>query len=397
MIIYLLFFLFLIACSILGNLKLFTKNLFVKSIIVVWLPVLILILLSTIKSNSVGVDTAEYFEKYGRSSAMEIGIALEWLNSYEIGFRLMFVIFAKIGLPFKIFQLVLYSIIYTLLGIVVMRESKYPVLSFLIFALWSFMIFNFSGLRQGFADTVSVFSLFLVFRKRNKIWKNILNTIVSLSLLGIAISFHSSSIAFVAAFVLFGIKKLVPEYFRKITICLVVMLPIVYFLSPELYQYFFYLAKKNYYLPTERSNTGGLLIVYSLILIFALTFSRENIISNRTNSLFDNVANKLFRQKSNRSKETVGTKQVNDFTELLIAVFCIGVIIESFSSVSYTITRLSNPFLMTSIIMIPNIIEKNDSKALRIFAEVGVVLLFALIFYVDNYSINYLNCFPYSF
>lgn len=396
MIIYLAFFLVLIACSIVGNLKIFSNKL-LKSIVMVWVPIALLILLSTLKPNSVGVDTAEYFKHYENSSSMDFSVAMQRLNSYEIGFRIMFITFAKIGLPFKVFQLVFYSIIYVLLGIVVLKESKYPILSFMIFALWSFMIFNFSGLRQGFADMISFFSLFLIFRKRNKIWKNILNLFISLALFGIAITFHTSSIAFIAAFVLFGFKKIFPEYFRKITICLIAAVPIIFFLSQEIYPFFFYLAKKNYYLPTDRSNTGGLFVLYYLILIFAFLFSKDNLISTKINNISDKITYKLSKKTIVESSEKAAAKPISDFTSLLIAVFAIGVIIESFSSVSYTITRLSNPFLMTSIILIPNIIERNKSKSLRIVAEIAVVLVFALVFYLDNYRINYLNCFPYSF
>lgn len=394
MIPYILLFVAIISCHLLSNLPFFDKRKTLKTILVVWVPIVILIVLSTLKSNSIGNDTQGYFDEYQNARTATIQDLNRHLRNFEIGFRYLFIAFAKTGIPFKVFQLFIYSVIYVLLGIILQKKSKYPSFSIIIFCLWSWMIFNFSALRQGLADAISFFSLFLITCKFNKKYKNILIIFVSLALFGLSITLHISSAFFGIAFVLFAIKRFVPEYFGKITILIAVTIPFIFIFAPELYQVFFYLLKSNRYIPTQRSDAVELFILYYLILIAALIFSHNNKLTNKTNEISSKLFSKISFLKDDENNND-SRKEIDDYTSLSIAIFSIGVVIQSFSYVCDVMLRAANPFLLFAIIIIPNVIYKNKSKSLRVLAQIAVIALFFVVFYLDCYRPNYLHSFPY--
>ena len=390
--IYLLFFAILIMCHVLSHLSFFEKRNHLKNILAIWLPVICLILISTFKSNNVGTDTGSYFSSYKEALKSDDPYSLQQFQSYEIGFRYLFLTFAKYKIPFKIFQLFVYVFIYTLLGVVVRKESKYPCFSLLVFSLWSFMIFNFSGLRQAMADSLAFFSFFVLTRRFKKTLHTIICVVLSLVLFAISCTLHTSSIAFAIAFLLYGVFVLLPNSFHRIIVIMAIFVPFIFFLTPQLYELFFYILKINYYIPTERAGVGELFYLYYAILLFAMVFSTNNIVSIYVNNWFDKI--KFFRQKENLNTRD---ESISNYTLVLISAFLIGSIIQSFSAVCFTMTRLSNPFLLSVIIIVPNIIYRNKSKNLRIAAQFVFIVVLALVFLVDYYKGNYLNGFPYSF
>lgn len=396
MIPYILVFFAIISCHFLSCLRFFQNKKKLKIIISVWAPIALLIVFSTIKSNAIGNDTIGYYNEYQVAKVESMSYLNNHLSNFEFGFRYLFIAFAKIGLPFKVFQLFVYSVIYILIGIILQKESKYPSLAIIIFCLWSWMMFNFSALRQGLSDTIAFFSLFLASRIFNKKYKNIIVIIVSLALLGLSCTFHRSSVFFAMAFVLLGLKRIVPEYFGKITLFITLLIPFIFILAPEFYQYIFYLLKTNKYIPTQRTDAIELFILYFAILIVALIFNSNNKLASKTNDLFSKTFSKVPLLKDEKDAQSNAESKTTDFTELAISIFSIGVIIQSFSTVCNVMLRAANPFLLFAIIFIPNVIYKNNSKSLRIFAQVAVIVLFLLVFYIDYYKTNYLHGFPYT-
>ena len=219
--------------------------------------------------------------------------------------------------------------------------------------------------------------------------------IIAAIIFALAISLHRSAAAFAVAFVILGILKIIPENFRKIIIFVAIFIPIVYFLSPELYQLVFYMLRINYYIPTDRINAGELFILYYLIFIFAILFSNKNIVSEYFNSFFKKLGNKL-KIKENTYKDDE-CNALSDYTTLLMCVFGVGVSIESFSSVCNTMLRFSSAFLLAVIVVVPNVISINKSKLLRLVAQIGIIAVLAIAFYLDYYRTNYLHGFPYAF
>ena len=375
----------------------FIKNKKVLRIIItVWIPILFLILLSTLKANHVGIDTDGYYETYTLSKTESMDILNKHLRNYEIGFRYLLILSAKIGLPFKVFQLMIYLVIYILFGIIVQKEAKLPVLTIIIFCLWSWMIFNFSALRQGLSNMIAFFSLFLLTRKTEKVYKTVIKIVLSLILLGISYFIHKSSGLFILAFVIYLIQMLLPENFRKITIYFVAVIPIIFLLAPGLYQTLFYSLKINHYIPSQRDDAGELFILYFIILIFAITYTGNNVVRTKTNEFFDKLFSKFKIFRNDDLSNNTQVLESNSYTALLMMVFAIGTAIEAFSSVCYTLLRLETPFLFAGAILIPNVIAQNKSKALRACAEIVLVMLFFVIFYLDYYRTNYLHGFPYN-
>lgn len=276
------------------------------------------------------------------------------------------------------------------------KESKYPSLSIIIFCLWSFLIFNFSGLRQGLSDMISLLSLFVITRSFDKLWKNIIKVLVAFLIFVVSVSIHTSAAIFALAFILYFVQKMVPESFKKIISVMAAIIPFIFLFAAQLYQVFFYPLELNRYIPTQRSGVGELFLLYFAILIVGIVFYDQNKISVFLNNQFDKLTKE--KKETEESEKGMCTEKNSDsFTLLLISVFAIGVIVQSFASVCFTMTRLGNPFLLTAVIFIPNVISNNKSKNLRISAQAVIVITLLLVFYVDYYKGNYLNGFPFSF
>ena len=184
------------------------------------------------------------------------------------------------------------------------------------------------------------------------------------------------------------------QYF-KILFGIAFVIPMVAFLAPEIYQLFFYSLNINYYIPTNRPGVGKLFLLYFLFFIGSIVLCKENKLTLLLNKLFGKIDNKNMLL----SKNSVEKNDINEnmFFEVTIGCFSVGVMIYSFSTVCFSMLRLSNVFLLPATVFIPNLIYKQKSASLRLFGQLLLVFILMIVFYVDYYKINQLNGFPFSF
>lgn len=387
---YILSFLIMITCHILFVIFSYKKNRIIANIIGIWIPIVILIALSTLKSNSVGIDTNVYYNLY-LEAKNEPSIFTSNFNNFEIGFSLIFISFAKLNIPFKGFQFFLYSVIYLIFGYVLSKESKFPTFSIIIFCLWSWLFFNFSGIRQALSDMLCVFSAYFFLKKSNRKFINYLFGIVFYLL---AITMHKSAVIFLVGLPLIYYLKISKNSFKNLMLIIMPAIICIYFMAPEIYQFFYGFLGINYYIPVMRTGVGELFFFYYAILFVAIIFSTQNLLVNKINDFFNriDIKNSILRNSSEDS-----TDNFEIYTKGSIVLFSIGTIIQSFSYVCYSMTRFGNSFLILGCILIPNTIGKQKSKSLQIFAQVISIAVFVIIFYLDYYKTNQLNCIPYVF
>ena len=352
------------------------KNKKVGNIFGIWLPIILLILFSSFKKIDVGVDTKHYLDFYTNTAPNLTSFNLLLKAKFDFMFSFLSFVFSSMHVPFRIFLLVVYSIIYIPIGLIISKYSISSILSFAIYFGWSFFAFNLSGLRQAISISLCLYSIILFSSKKEWIIK-----IISIVIFLIGSLFHYSSIAFAVSFPLMSFNF---NAKRRSYIFFILISLILFISSPAIYSFIFSFLNINHYIPELKTNVGALFFLYLLLFVFMYFLY----LSHPVISFFDlNIGffldkhislNKLIKANNINNKSGEIIKEEN-----LLFVFFIGVIIYSMSAVSNSFVRLAFPFLSTIIIILPNAINKFRTNSLKICLNIFAILSFLFLFYYE--------------
>ncbi|WP_253643641.1 EpsG family protein [Vibrio splendidus] len=177
---------------------------------------MICVIVFTSIRGDVGQDTSNYFMMY-----YDIEPYKEYLES---GFFYLVRASNFIGLEFNGFLLVvsIFSVSMYFLGISKLVPRKYVILSFLIIFCDLYIYFNISGMRQGIALSICLFSTFFAYRR---------NIFYFLLWVFFASLFHKSALIFILVYPLLKIKL---SYGYKQLLIITVGCLVFFFISKKL-------------------------------------------------------------------------------------------------------------------------------------------------------------------
>lgn len=306
----------------------------------------ILTLMSMFRYGS-GTDYFAYMYHYNNNPD-NIVKAIDYNSGMNIGYKVLMAISKNFNFTFEVFTLFLAIIVMGLFVITIARNSKYPMLSLLIFYGTYYQIYVNSALRQGIAMAIFVWAFFR-FYKKNK-------TIKYITAILIASLFHYSVL----------ITLLVPVF--KI-----------------MYDRFFYNLKIN--------------IIIFMIGIMGLIFGGENILIKIANSF-----GILISYQSNGAnllavllriillfvvlilyKYSEKTK-LSQFDRMCIYFYFINTVVFIFVCNMSILSRMTEYFSILDVFIISNIICEIKMKDIKLFSILFVIAIISTVFIKDQYA-----------
>ena len=309
--------------------------------------IIIMLLLLCLRSVNVGTDLITYIKLFTRISSHPLNFMN--IGNCEIGYKFLNFIISFFTNDIHLFISIVSIIIMVPLAFFVYKESKYPLLSLLLYISLNFYAFTFSGLRQAIA--ISLLFISFKFIKERKI-------IYFLLLVILASLFHTSAFVFLPAYFIYKIK------INKLSLSLFALFDIIIYIFRKSILLYFINNYYNDYEVLEILSYNWLLMCVALVVICACFYNR--IISKNTNT------NGLF-------------------------IICItGLSLMLFTSVSNNALRIANYYYMFIILLVPEVIyyqSKSKNKLLLLFVFIIIsLMLFYYLLDVNGYGIL-----PYSF
>lgn len=388
MITYLLFF---ASIFILGTVPLFFgKDKKIFKILAALLPVLFIYFISVLKSNDVGIDTSVYAEYYEGAKNVPFSSMLNY-HGWEPLFSFFMVSFAKMGLPFRVFQAFLYLLIYVPLFFFVLKHDKLPGLSLVLYSMFSFLVLNFSALRQSVAISLCMLAILLLAKKK------IINIIFGILSICIGVLFHYSTIVFFLAVPLMFIRNPL----KAIPFAIMIIL-FVFAFSPLIYTFIANITNLSDYVPILRTDAWETFAAYLLILILlVMIFKKDSkmvIFLDKFGLKIDGLISSKIKVYPKITKTFSAQKSDGEthYFNLLLPIFAIGVALESFILSSYVFPRMALFFLPYCPFLLTDSIYRFKSSSIKIIILIVFLAVFSVYFYFAYISPNYLHCVPYQ-
>lgn len=351
-----------------------------------------LIILCSFKDSSVGNDTAGYLASYHE---FKNATSLKSISSgFEKGFVIYSYLLAQMNMPFSIYLLITYSIIFLPFILLSYKYFEFPSIIALSLYLFSFYNFAISALRQSMGIGICFigFYIFLRLRHKDNVWKYLKYVLLS-AFIALSYFFHKSSLTFILIIPLYIFKdKIKINYLLAIPLLLLTS-----FLSPYLYSNLGAFSEKLAYLAPTSSfflNLGN-----STYFVFAI-FSIATLISvNKKSYYYFNKINGLCSfQKSIISIDKASSSKCLDLSNFFYLGTFLYLFIICFSQAGKVFIRIAMFILPFVFFMAHDLFVKaKNYKFVFIVCYVGYVLLLIIYFYFATYKSNYLHLFPYSF
>lgn len=115
----------------------------------------------------IGADYFSYQFLYSRLNPSILGELSAGLDSQEIGFRLFGSLLKQLGFSYQMYLVVIASINIFFISKICKKHSNNPALSMLLYFCFYYLVWTFSGLRQGITIAIGVYYL-LEYIKKNK-------------------------------------------------------------------------------------------------------------------------------------------------------------------------------------------------------------------------------------
>jgi hypothetical protein len=304
-----------------------TKNLLLTNLgLVVAAAQLILIL--TFRSDNVGIDTRGYHLRFIRYAGMSFAEIQQ--QHQELGFSLLIKLVSLLGGNFQWFLFVTSCIMIIPVVYIAGKYSPYPYLSILLFIVFDHYAFMFSGIRQGVAFGICIWSFKYI--REKKFFKFLL-------LVLLAAMFHKSAYLFIPAYFVARIKVC-----RTTIIYLICMGILIFIFKRELYSF----IESNLFRTTDnfyRAKDTGAYMWFTMTLIIAITclLSVKNL---------DDSSNWTF----------------NQFAMLTTA----GAILMIFTMIGTNAKRVGEYYTAYSIYAIPMLINNIDRTKVRTFVSIVI-------------------------
>lgn len=280
---------------------------------------IIWVLIIGLRHPSMGVDL-QYGKSTGYLAVYEFIAEAPWedvLHKQFLNYERGYIIFNKLlSYLSQNSQMLLFSSAIIAIGsvsLLIAKNSKSAILSFVLYCGLSVFMLTFSGIRQAIAISITILAFFCI--KKKKIFLFILLTLL-------ASAFHASALVFLIAYPIYYIPANKPI----LKFLSVPLLLIVYLLRNPLFSLFSRLFKEN--AQNDENGSFMLFFFFTIIYIFAL--------------FFENKLNHV----------EIGYRNL----------FYVACICQAFSGVYATAMRVGYYFMIYLILLIPEIIFfKEDS------------------------------------
>ena len=320
----------------------------------------LIFLLLALKKETVGIDILGYSEQYENAKFAawdDFGyVYFEW------GYQLINKLFAKAGLSFQLFTVVLYALWCHSIYLLIRKYSLNAMLSLFVFMCYNFLVFSISGLRQTLAMALCVYALVACsdFSKRS--------FILMVLLMAAAIIVHQSAIVFIAVIflMLFANREMKVKAWLIITVAVTA-------LRSRIWNLVWYLFGKS---ETGFVVGGNFIFLCGILLFVSFTY---------------------FYYKSKRVVLPKNQSRKKEFyldAFLVRSVFCTVVTYIIFSG--GTLLRANMYFTLLFIPAIPNFTAKYTQRT-RIILDFAMTVFLIALFYTETLQINQLNLCPYQF
>lgn len=323
----------------LKNNKKITKLIFIIDIILITI-------IQCIRSYDVGTDLPSYFKFIDKTRSL----GFYYLNNhrFEYAFKIFSYIFVRYFSNKTIFLSIISIFSNVSLGYLLYKKSKNPFLSLLLYLIFNFYAFTFSGLRQTIAFSFIYISYFYL-RDRK-----LLHFILFVVIAGL---FHKSAYFFFPAYYLYNIKL------NRKNLTLFALFSIVTFIFRK---FIYTFSTKYFYDNFEMLETGAYrwALFCLLIVLFCLLFYKKTIKNDYEN-------NGLY----------------------ILSLF--GALLMTFTSIGTNVLRVANYYFIFIIILIPNVLHSLNERNLKFIIYIFIIL-FGLIVYIFLLRVNVYSLVPYN-
>jgi hypothetical protein len=362
----------------LGWFFLLRKNSSKRKLIAFYILVLLpMVLISSLKSTSVGNDTSGYYQRYLGFSSKSFGEVVSLTNE-PLFFSISW-LSSKLKIPWVLFLAGLYSISYFGYGFFLFKKATHPVFSVLFLYCFGVFLFSISGLRQGIAMGISCVGMALFNKASLKQW------LVFLCFLFIAFCFHKASLISILYPLMFLIKANKRNFFL---ICFLLL--IFGALSYGLIDYLCFDLKILEY--GAQFTTSYWNFFFALVLF---GISASLLFSPKTSYLFVGKTNKtdvfLSRGVLGVMEGDKTSLELNFFGGMpYLAMLVLGIW-------SSTISRLFLYFSMPAILVLGESLSLFKSKTTRFVVFAAFSILFVFYFVYQCFYHHYLSTYPFQF
>ena len=364
--------------------------------ILLFLPLLIL---CSFKNISVGNDSSGYYDYYKLYGTKPIGFTI---NDIENGFSYFASIFAHMKMPFTLFLLVCYLIVFTPFVLFSYRYSKHPEIVMLSTFLFQFYNFAVSGLRQSIAIGICMLGLYILvtnWDKRALLWK-IVKAVISILFVLLASTLHRSAFIFAVPLVIFVVYD-----FININILFFLSACLLFaFISPYIYGMVFALIRKQYHYDPPASGFFldiGFSTYIMIIFVVAFVILLKNNRTKRIDDFVNKTSNKIKLSKFDRFGPTVEANYIivdeNNFVSYFVLVVAANALLTCMLNSAEVFTRILIYLNIFFGLSLSNFIDLFKSKKTHILLKAGIAIVLFVFFYFASYKSGYLNIFPYRF
>lgn len=319
-----------------------------RSKVVLYFSSIGIILIQGLRATSVGNDIHVYLRGLGLANGMNF-LSGDRLYNFEIGFSLFTQLMARLGINEIQFLFLIAAMIIIPISVTIYKKSVSSSLSIIMYICLGFFTFSFSGIRQSIALAITFYSFKYIEERR---------FIKFLLLVVLATTFHKTAIIFLPAYFLYPIKIK-----GKHIMVIFILLALINLFKSRIYSLIYYLYRG--YSPIIE-DTGAYTLLFIMIAVYVSSF------------IFD--------------KKKINKKSYIAYQNFLL----MAIIVQVFASISNTIMRAGFYYYIFIILLIPEIISKQENRYFRLIATM-IAILISLAFFQFQTGSGYLNVSPYRF
>lgn len=313
---------------------------------------IILIILSGLRSYSVGTDTYGYYNLFRNIDSIEYASLFDNITNMKDPFFYILSKFLKTLFISERMLFIIYAVVFmTLVSIIIKKYSNNKFLTYVMFICLPYFFFSMTALRQGIALAFCFFSIQYMIKK--EYLKFVLCIIIGAL-------FHKTALVFLVAPFVCNIKIKFVNF---------IFIPISYLVSiifkTEIYNLAIFLLsdRAEYYLTYNMSLNNTLLFINTVMLLVS-----------------------YFLYKTNKKEDVFFEKTFN--------LYLFGILFLPFSGIIAEFFRISMCFMIVIIILLPNVIKNIENVITRKIITIVVYIILILYMVISNGN-NY-GIFPYS-
>ena len=321
-----------------------------------------------LRDYSVGRDILGYYEIYdSMHNHVLFDASWTWM---EWGYVLLMKLASMLGLSFRGFLAIVYSMILIPLGVFVKRYSQDVTLSVIIFICFQFFVFSMSAIRQTLAMSICLTAYMVANRNGFK------SFLLYCILVFYAFLVHRSAIVFVPAYLLMR-KKL---DFGMILIYLIVLF-LAFITQGDLLGRLSDLGESNNVALQENLSIGTFTYFMSFIIVVAFIVVYRKARSAKTYSFAKSITGPtVFIQQS-----------LTNHLNLFVCCVLIQIVFQGFM-----LMRAATFYQIFLLLVLPNLIEEFP-KDMQFVLRVAVIIGMFFIFYYATLLPNELDIVPFLF